>query len=92
MSDDAAQDPYAPFRTARSFEVRVTPKASRNEVTIDSLDPPRLRVKVTVVPEGGKATAAVVKLMSKAMKVAKGRFEQVSGATSRDKAFRIRPD
>lgn len=82
-------DPYAPFRTGDRFEVRVTPKASRNEVTIDSLSPPRLRVKVTIVPEGGKATAAVVKLMSKEMKIAKGRFELVAGATSRDKVFRV---
>lgn len=92
MTTDPRTDHYAAFRSADRFEVRVTPKASRNEVQIESIDPPRLRVKVTVVPEDGKANAAVVKLMSKQMKLAKSRFELLSGATSRDKVFRIRAD
>lgn len=68
--------------------VRVTPKSSRNAVVAeDGL----IRVYVTTVPEDGKATAAVVKLLAKALGVPKSRLDLVRGATSRDKLFRILP-
>jgi uncharacterized protein (TIGR00251 family) len=66
--------------------VRVTPKASRNAVTVDG---DTFRVHVTTVPEDGKANAAVVKLLAKALGVAKSRLVLTRGATSRDKVFRI---
>lgn len=66
--------------------VRVTPKASRNAVLVDG---EMLRVTVTVVPEDGKANAAVVKLLAKALGIAKSRLVLIRGATSRDKVFRI---
>lgn len=66
--------------------VRVTPKASSNRI-VESDE--GLRVYVTTVPEGGKATAAVQKLLAKALGVPKSRLTLVSGATSRDKRFRI---
>ena len=66
--------------------VRVTPKASRNAVVVEE---GTIRVYVTVVPEGGKATAAVVKLLAKALGVAKTRLVLLRGETSRDKVFRL---
>ena len=66
--------------------VRVTPRAARNAVTLDG---EMIRVTVTVVPEDGKANAAVIKLLAKALGVAKSRLVLVRGATSRDKLFRI---
>lgn len=66
--------------------VRVTPRASRNAVLLDG---EMLRVMVTVVPEDGKANAAVVKLLAKALGIAKSRLVLVRGATSRDKVFRV---
>ena len=66
--------------------VRVTPRASRNAVVMDG---EMLRVTVTVVPEDGKANAAVIKLLAKALGVAKSRLVLIRGATSRDKVFRI---
>lgn len=66
--------------------VRVTPRAARNAVLMDG---DLLRVTVTVVPEDGKANAAVTKLLSKALGVAKSRLVLVRGATARDKVFRI---
>ncbi|WP_415182405.1 DUF167 domain-containing protein [Phaeovulum sp.] len=66
--------------------VRVTPKASRNAVLAGEEG---LRVYVTVVPEDGKANAAVVKLLAKALGVAKTRLVLIRGATSRDKVFRL---
>ncbi|MBP0482442.1 DUF167 domain-containing protein [Sagittula salina] len=65
---------------------RITPKASRNAVERDG---DGLRVYVTTVPEDGKATAAVIKLLAKALGVAKSRLVLIRGATARDKVFRL---
>jgi len=73
----------------RIFTVRVTPKASRNEVKTDPDGRSDLRVYVTKVPEGGKANAAVVKLLAKSLGVPKTRLEIVRGGSGRDKQFRV---
>ena len=49
----------------------------------------RLKIKVTVPPEGGKANQKVVELHSKALKVPKSNIEIVRGETSRIKLVRI---
>ncbi len=74
----------------RIFTVRVTPKASRNAVKPDPDGRADLRVYVTVVPEGGKANAAVIKLLSKALGVPKTRLILLRGGTGRDKQFRVK--
>ncbi|OOY05800.1 DUF167 domain-containing protein [Thioclava sp. F28-4] len=66
--------------------LRVTPKASRNEIRVGDEG---LRAYVTVVPENGKANAAVVKLLAKALGVAKSRLTMIRGETARDKVFRL---
>jgi uncharacterized protein YggU (UPF0235/DUF167 family) len=72
--------------TGREFAVRVTPNASRNAITAED---GTIRVYVTTIPEDGKATAAVIKLLAKSLGVAKSRLTLVRGATSRDKQFRL---
>ncbi len=67
--------------------VRVTPKARRNAVVAED---GAIRVYVTSVPEDGKATAAVVTLLARALGVAGTRLELIRGATARDKLFRLR--
>ncbi|MGR3636129.1 MAG: DUF167 domain-containing protein [Shimia sp.] len=66
--------------------VRVTPKASRNAVIVQD---DGIRVYVTVVPEGGKANAAVIKLLAKEIGIAKSRLKLIRGDTARDKVFRV---
>ncbi|MCO8146315.1 DUF167 domain-containing protein [Rhodovulum tesquicola] len=62
--------------------LRVTPRASRDRIVPeDGL----LRVYVTCVPEDGKANAAVLRLLSRALGVPKSRLEIVRGHTARDK-------
>lgn len=68
------------------LELRVTPKASRNEIREEE---GQIRVYVTTVPENGKANEAVIKLLSKALGVPKSRLTLIRGAMSRDKAFRV---
>ncbi|MGI3184395.1 DUF167 domain-containing protein [Nioella aestuarii] len=69
--------------------MRVTPKASRNAlVPADTSDGP-LRVYVTTAPESGKANAAVLKLLAKALGLPKSRLSIVQGETGRDKLVEI---
>lgn len=74
------------IQPGQDFAVRVTPKAARNMVTHED---GAIRAYVTTVPQDGKATAAVVKLLAKSLGVAKSRLTLIRGATSRDKVFRL---
>lgn len=73
---------------AAVIEVRVTPKASANRITLDE---GRIRVAVTAVPEDGRANVAVAKLLAKAMGIAPSRLVLLRGETSREKQFRVAP-
>ncbi|NCO86350.1 MAG: DUF167 domain-containing protein [Rhodobacterales bacterium] len=66
--------------------LRVTPKAASNRLTCED---GQIRAWVTTVPEDGKATAAVVRLLARALGVAPTRLTLLKGATSRDKLFRL---
>lgn len=66
------------------IKVRVTPKAARNTVREEA---GQLKISVTTVPESGKATRAVTKLLARALGVAPSRLTLLRGATSRDKIF-----
>ena len=74
------------------LHLRVTPNAGR-----DAIDGPEtrddgttvLRLRVAAVPDKGRANAAVIALLSKALGYPKSAFELVSGDTSRFKTLRI---
>lgn len=68
--------------------VRVTPGARTESIEIAD---GRVLVKVRVKPEDGKATAAVVELVAKALGVAPSKVEMLRGATSREKMLRVPP-
>jgi len=69
------------------LEVRVQPRARRNEVVAQADGV--FRVRVTAAPEGGEANRAVIALLADALGVAPSRIALVRGAASRDKLFRI---
>ncbi len=75
-------------RPGTTLALRVTPRASRNEIKVED---GALKVLVTTAPENGKANAAVVKLLAKALGVPKSRLTLLRGATARDKLFQIDP-
>lgn len=79
-------DLKAHLNGATEFIVRATPKSSRDRIVIEGED---IRVYVTTVPENGKANAAIIKLLSKALGVPKTSLTLVRGETSRDKTFRL---
>ena len=68
------------------FDIKVQPKAGRNSVEVNG---DKVTVRVTAAPEGGKANDAVVALLAKRLKVAKGRVYIVRGHKARDKRLRI---
>ena len=86
MSARALPDLSGLARPGAEIAVRVTPRASRNAV--ERRDG-TIRVHVTVPPEDGKANAAVVRLLARALGVPKSRLVLLRGATSRDKTFRL---
>ena len=67
------------------LKVIVQARASRDQILGFRGDV--LQVKVTAPPEGGKANAAVLKLVAKAVKVPKTSITLVRGHTSRDKVM-----
>lgn len=74
-------------RPGTEIALRVTPRASRNALSSEG---ETIRAYVTAVPEDGKANAAVMKLLAKALGIPKSRLELIRGATARDKVFRVR--
>lgn len=72
--------------------LRVTPNAGR-----DAIDGPELRddgstvlrLRVAAVPDKGRANAAVIALLAKALGLPKSAFELISGETGRFKTLRV---
>jgi len=66
-----------------SLAVRVAPRASRNELV--GVEAGALKVRLTAPPVEGAANQALVKLLAKALGVAKGKVTVISGERSRNK-------
>jgi hypothetical protein len=90
--------PSAPFEAVPEglrVALKVTPKAARAGVTgveADTAGRARLKVRVTEAPEGGKANAAVVKLLAKAWKLPKGALRVTAGTKDRRKTLLVTGD
>lgn len=75
--------------------LRVTPNAAADRIEgAETRDDGTvvLRVRVRAVPDRGKANAAVVALLAKALDVARGAVSLVSGETARQKTLRVAGD
>ncbi|WP_293444972.1 DUF167 domain-containing protein [Persephonella sp.] len=70
--------------------VKVKPNAKKDE--IKKIDTDYYEVRVTVVPEKGKANKRVVEILSKHFKIPKSKIKLVRGETSREKVFEILND
>ncbi len=90
--------PFGPFEVVPGglrVALKVTPKAARAGIAgveADAAGRRRLAVRVPEAPEGGKANAAVVKLLAKAWKLPKGALEITAGAKDRRKTLLIAGD
>ena len=86
MSDTPPPDPRALALPGTEIAVRVTPNASREQVTLDGT---RFVIRVTCLPEDGKANKAVTRLLARALGVPPSRLVLVRGAAGRDKVFKM---
>lgn len=70
--------------------VKVTPRASSNEVV--SLDAEAVRVRITAAPVDGKANIALIRYLASSLGVPKSAVEVVSGHSGRTKRVVIASD
>ena len=78
-----------------TLHLRVTPNAGADRIDGTELRDDGtavLRVRVTAVPDKGKANAAVIGLLAKALGVSKSALTLVSGDTARLKTIEVAGD
>lgn len=71
-----------------ALAVRVTPRASRNEIT-DILDDGTIKIHITAAPTDNEANEKLVKFLAAVLGVAPSRLEIVAGMTGRDKLISV---
>lgn len=71
-----------------ALAVRVTPRASRNEIT-DILDDGTIKIHITAAPTDNEANEKLVKFLAEVLGVAPSRLEIVAGMTGRDKLISV---
>lgn len=77
------------------LSLRVTPNASADRVEGTEQrddDTAVLRIRVTAVPDKGKANAAVIALLAKTLGIPKSTITLVAGETARLKTLRLAGD
>jgi hypothetical protein len=68
--------------------VRVTPRASRNEI-VEILSDGTVKVHITAPPVQGEANEALLKFLAQVLEVPRSRLDIVAGATGRDKIISV---
>lgn len=71
-----------------ALAIRVTPRASRNEI-VEILNDGTVKIRLTAPPVEGKANLALVEFLAEVLGLPSNRIEIVAGATGRDKLVSI---
>ncbi len=71
-----------------ALAVRVTPRASRNEISEIQSDG-TIKVRLTAPPVEGKANQALIDFLADVLELPPSRLEIVAGSTGRDKLISI---
>jgi len=71
-----------------ALAVRVTPRASKNEI-VEVLSDGTVKVHITAPPVEDKANQALLKFLAEILDVPVSRLEIVAGATGRDKLVSV---
>jgi hypothetical protein len=71
-----------------ALAIRVTPRASRNEI-VEVLADGTVKIRLTAPPVEGKANDALVEFLAKVLEVPRAAIEIVAGVTGRDKLVSI---
>lgn len=71
-----------------ALAIRVTPRASKNEI-VEVLSDGTVRIRLTAPPAEGKANEALIEFLSGVLDVPRSRIEIVAGVTGRDKLVSV---
>jgi len=71
-----------------ALAVRVTPRASRNEI-VEMLEDGTIKVRIASPPVDNEANEALIEFMAEILGVAKSRLDIVAGASGRDKLISV---
>jgi uncharacterized protein len=71
-----------------ALALRVTPRASKNEI-VEVLSDGTVKVHLTAPPVEGKANEALLKFMAEILDVPISRLDVVAGASGRDKIISV---
>jgi len=71
-----------------ALAIRVTPRASRNEI-VEVLGDGTIKVRLTAPPVEGQANQALLEFLSEVLDIPVSKMEIVAGTTGRDKLVSI---
>jgi hypothetical protein len=71
-----------------ALAVRVTPRASRNEI-VEILDDGTIRVRLSAPPVDNEANVALIEFLSEILGVPKSKLDIVAGNAGRDKLISV---
>ena len=71
-----------------ALAVRVTPRASKNEI-VEVLGDGTVKVHITAPPVDGKANETLLKFLADTLDIPASQIEIVAGATGRDKLISV---
>jgi uncharacterized protein (TIGR00251 family) len=71
-----------------ALAIRVTPRASRNEIS-EILSDGTVKIRLTAPPVEGKANQALIEFLADVLEVPRARIEIVAGTTGKDKLVSI---
>ena len=71
-----------------ALAVRVTPRASRNEI-VEMLDDGTIKVRLAAPPADNEANLALIEFLADILGVPKSRLDIVAGVTGRDKLIAV---
>jgi uncharacterized protein len=71
-----------------ALAVRVTPRASRNEIS-EILEDGTIKIRITAAPTDNQANEKLVKFLAEVLGVTPSRVEIVAGMTGRDKLISV---
>ena len=71
-----------------ALAVRVTPRASRNEI-VELLDDGTIKVRIAAPPSDKEANAALLEFLAEILGVPQSRLEIVAGESGRDKLISV---
>ena len=90
-----AEVPWRATEAGLTLVVRLTPKGGRDAIDgVETMSDgrPVLKARVRAAPEDGKANAALIEFLAKALRVPKTAVTLASGQTSRVKSLEIAGD